>query len=104
MNQQTEILELDITQDIIDTAIENMKTCNRPSQFCVVSEAARHANVEGFHRSAAGKLIDSYHNTIWGGGEEAAEVMANFDSNFFKDKKVVKKTIKPTKLIFTKVG
>lgn len=96
MKQNTEILELEITQEDIDRSIERSKN-GLPSRCCVVSTAAQRQLNDPTIASAAGELyIYEPEYTVFDGGQELQNVMDMFDRDEFHK-------IKPRKFILTKI-
>lgn len=95
MNQNTRILELEITQEDIVEAVKQSRKGENISESCVVSVAARRQGVSNFTASASGYLNVSVGDTEWY-SPEAEEVMNQFDQNFRRNDNPVK----PCKLIF----
>ena len=97
MNQQTRILELEITQnDIFDAVRESRKPDKDITTSCVVSVAARRQEVENFHASAGGLLCNHTGDGMWY-SPEAKKLMSAFDNNY----RWLDSPVKPCKLIFT---
>lgn len=101
MNQQTEIFELDVTQEDIDNAIARVAQGEDIEDACVISVSAQRHFARKDICSGEDKIFVGTRplakDGIWNGGKELAQYMYNFDlcGNLL---------IKPRKFILTKVG
>ena len=85
MNQQTEILELEVTQEDLDGAIERIDYGGRPSECCVISTAAQRQLENPAITSAFGRVfLNDGSDGVYEEQDELRSYMVAFDAGMYE--------------------